>query len=74
MVEDQGLKRAKQIVFQAINKGTIDPVLKLIKSGFPINEPIMDNGMNLVIHAASTNACSASSFAQLLAEGPNVNA
>ena len=34
----------------------------------------MDCGMNLVIHAASTEHCDASSFAKLLELGPNINA
>ena len=48
-------------------------MLKLVQHGFSVNEPIMDCGINLIMHAASSQ-CSADQFAQLLNLGPDLNA
>ena len=48
----QALQKAKVVIMEAINKKKMEPVINIVKHGFPVNEPIMYGGVNLLMHAA----------------------
>ena len=76
MVQSQGLSeqnmlRAKTVIVEAVNKGKIQPCLDMVRHGFPINEPIMENGINLLMYVASTSG--PTDLAQILQLDPDLN-
>ena len=72
--QDQAKKRASYIIFKAINSGNLEPVIKLVQNGFAINDAIMECGINLVMHAASSDKCDPQQFGTLLTLSPDLNA
>ena len=56
-INDETKAKAKQVIYRMIVEGNLVPVHKLVQSGFPVHEPIMDCGINLVMHAASSQKC-----------------
>ena len=72
MVETEGdVWRAKAIIVAAINKGKIDPVLKIHEQLVPIDEAIMDGEVTTLMLVAGKG--SASDIAKLMRLGPNIN-
>ena len=47
------LYQAKIFLYAAVNKKNIEHIVKVINHGFPIDEPLMDCGINLLMHAAA---------------------
>ena len=68
----QALARAKNVLYEAVNKKNIQPIVAIINHGFPIDEPIMDAGVNLLMHAAAR--CQADQLRVILELNPDVNA
>ena len=56
----------------AISQGVMDPCLSIVGAGFPVDEPIIDYGINLLMHVSAT--CDAECLGKILALGPNLNA
>ena len=46
--------------------------MKIVQSGFPINDPIIDCGITILMHVAAT--CDAECLRQILTLNPEVNA
>ena len=68
---EQALTRAKTVIIESLNKGQIKPCIGIIKHGFPIDDPIMDCGVNLLMYVAQT--CEPEQLSQILELRPNVN-
>ena len=41
------------MLFESVKKGNVQPIVAIINHGFPIDEPIMDSGVNLLMHASA---------------------
>ena len=54
MVEDTNSEsfRAKTIIMTAINKGKIEPVIKILSQLLPVDEPIMDGNITTLMLVA----------------------
>ena len=66
------LTRAKTVLFESVKKGNVQPIVAIINHGFPIDEPIMDSGVNLLMHAAALFP--SDQLQTILDLNPNVNA
>ena len=67
----QALAKAKTVVVEAIKKKKMEPVISIVKHGYPINDPIMYGGVNLFMHISGT--CSAIELNQILPLGPDLS-
>ena len=56
---------------EAINKKKMEPVINIVKHGFPVNEPIMYGGVNLLMHAAGN--CTEEELGLIMTLQPDVN-
>ena len=54
-VQAEAIAKAKLHILQAVEKRELQKIGKLIQSGFPVNEPLMDSGMTLLMHVAATS-------------------
>ena len=43
------LQRAKTLICDAVKKGNVAPCLSIVQHGFPVDDPIMDVGTNLLM-------------------------
>ena len=68
----QALAKAKQVIMEAINKKKMEPVLNIVRHGYPVNEPILYGGVNLLMHAAGN--CNGDEIAQIMTLSPDVTA
>ena len=50
----------------------MEPVLSIVKHGFPVNDPILFGGVNLLMHTAAT--CGANELNQVMTLDPDVTA
>ena len=66
------LTRAKTVLFESVKKGNVQPIVAIINHGFPIDEPIMDSGVNLLMHASALFP--SDQLQTILELNPNVNA
>ena len=66
------LTRAKTVLFESVKKGNVQPIVAIINHGFPIDEPIMDSGVNLLMHASALFP--SEQLQTILELNPNVNA
>ena len=66
------IARAKPVIFRQLQKGKVDPVLEIVKMGFPVNHVVTDTGANLLQYAASV--CTGQQLESILGLGPDVNA
>ena len=66
------LLRAKTLCVDAVKKGNVAPCLSIVQHGFPVDAPIMDVGMNLLMIVAAE--CSADQVNEILTLEPDVNA
>ena len=71
---EEALKRAKTVIVTALGKGTIEPVMQIIKFGFPINDPIMDCGVNLLMHVSAAENLTSADLQEILTLNPDLNA
>ena len=65
------LLRAKTLITDAVKKGNVTPCLSIVQHGFPIDDPIMDVGCNLLMLVAAE--CNGDQLRQILTLDPNVN-
>ena len=49
----------------------MEPVIKIVQAGFPINDPIIDCGITILMHVSAM--CSKESVEQILALNPDIN-
>ena len=63
--------RAKTIIMTAINKGKIEPVVKILQQLLPVDEPIQDGNITTLMLVAGKGT--ASDIAQILSLGPDIN-
>ena len=42
------------MIVNAINKKEVDAIMQIVQAGFDVNMPVMDCGVNLIMHAATT--------------------
>ena len=68
----QALLRAKTLITDAVKKGNVAPCLSIVQHGFPVDDPIMDVGMNLLMLVSAE--CNADQLREILTLEPNVNA
>ena len=66
------MTRAKTVLFESVKKGNVQPIVAIINHGFPIDEPIMDSGVNLLMHASALFP--SDQLQTILELNPNVNA
>ena len=66
------LQRAKTLIVDAVKKGNVAPCLSIVQHGFPIDDPIMDVGINLLMLVSAE--CSADQLNEILTLSPNINA
>ena len=52
------------MIVEAVSKKNMSPCLTIVEHGFPINTPIMDCGVVLLMHVAAT--CGAAEIEQIL--------
>ena len=73
MVEDGSSEsqRAKTIIMAAINKGKIDPVIKIHQQLLPINEAIMDGSITTLMLVAGKGT--AADIQKVLSLSPDLN-
>ena len=71
--DDAALKRAKTVMITALGKGDINPVLQIVKFGFPVDDPIMDCGVNLLMHVAAARNLTAGDLQKILELNPDLN-
>ena len=66
----QALQKAKVVIMEAINKKKMEPVINIVRHGFPVNEPIIYGGVNLLMHAAGN--CNEADLALIMTLEPDV--
>ena len=66
------LNRAKQVIQSAIEKKQLTPVLSIVEHGFPVNEPLVYIGANLLMLVA--DKCTETELNQILPLNPDINA
>ena len=66
-----GSQRAKTIIMTAINKGKIDPVIKILQQLLPVDEPIMDGSIPSLMLVAGKG--SGSDIKKVLGLNPDIN-
>lgn len=49
----------------------MEPVVSIVKHGYPVNDPIMYGGVNLLMHVSGT--CSENELNQIMALEPGLN-
>ena len=59
-------------MLQSIRKGDLNPCVQIVNHGFPVDNPVVDCGANLLMHVAST--CTAQQLETILTLNPDVNA
>ena len=64
--------RAKVIMLEAIKKKNLTPIGVIVERGFPVNDPLLDCGANLLMHVSAT--CGRDEVSKILALKPDVNA
>ena len=48
------LERGKLVILQAIEQGNLKPVVLLLQSGYPVNEPLIDSlRLTVLMHTAA---------------------
>ena len=58
-------------MIESINRGNVEACKSIVTHGFPVNDPIMDCGINLLMHVAAT--CQGSELEQVLTLNPDLN-
>ena len=71
-MNDATKMKAKQVIFSAITQNQVEPVVKLVQAGYPVNEPVTMTGTTLTMLAASSQ-CSGEDFAQIMSLSPDLN-
>ena len=71
-MDKEKFNRIKAIMIAALNKSDLKACIKIISKGFPIDNPIMDNGVNILMYIAMNK--SAAMLSQFLQSNPDVNA
>ena len=66
------IDRAKQSMVGSISQGIMEPCMNIVQSGFPVDDPIIDCGITILMHVAAT--CDAQQLRQILTLRPQVNA
>ena len=64
-------QRAKTIIMTAINKGKIEPVIKILQQLLPVDESIMDGNITTLMLVAGKG--SGSDIKRVLALNPDIN-
>ena len=49
-INNEQMNKIKAIMVAAINKSDLKAVMKIVSKGFPIDRPIMDNGVNILMY------------------------
>ena len=60
------------MIVNAINKKEVDAIVQIVQAGFDVNTPVMDCGVNLLMHAATT--VNGEQMQQLMQLNPNFDA
>ena len=48
------MDRVKQTMVNSISQGIMEPCMNIVTSGFPIDSPIIDCGITILMHVAAT--------------------
>ena len=62
------IDRAKQSMVGSISQGNMEPCMNIVQSGFPVDDPIIDCGITILMHVAAT--CDAQQLRQILTLRP----
>ena len=65
------LERAKSMLVSQIHQNNMEPCIKIVQAGFPINDPIIDCEITILMHVSAM--CTKESVQQILALSPDVN-
>ena len=59
------------MIVEAVGKKNMSPCLTIVQHGFPVDSPVMDCGVTLLMHVAAT--CGAAELEQILGLNPDLN-